>query len=709
MSSSKIDRRMALGLLAGSSLSAALAPSFSLAQGTTDVTYLTKPWGGPYGGVPAFDKVRINDFEPAMTAAMDEMRAEIRAITVKRSAPTFETIIEPLEVAGQSFNRVISVYNVWDSNLSTTDFQAVSAKMSPVLAAFGDEITQNADLFQRIESVYNNRTSFKLNPQQDRLLWKNYRSFVRAGAKLSDAQKKEVADLNQQLATLFDTFSKNLKHDEAQATFITKDDLAGLPDSFVASARSKATDMGQDGLYAIQNTRSAMEPFLTYSTRRDLREKVWTAYIMRGDNNDAWDNKQVGAQILKLRAKRATLYGYPTHAHWRLEVAMAKTPENAMGLMEAVWGPAVQRVHEEVADMQKIADAEGAKITIAPWDYRFYAEKVRKSRFDLDESEMKPYLQLDKIQEAMFWCANTMYGFSFEPVSDVPVFHPDVKTYKVMRGGKQVGVWYYDPYAREGKSSGAWETEYQGQSNMLGHICVCSNNCNFLKAEAGKPILISWGDAETMFHEFGHAIHALSSNVWYPSQGGTNTATDFVEFPSQLNEHWLPLPEVLEKFAVHWETGQPMPAALQEKIKKSSKFNQGFDTVEYLACALIDMKYHLAGEVDIDIDAFEKAELTRLNMPKEIVMRHRPTQFAHIFSSDGYSAGYYSYLWSDALVADVYEKFMAAGGPFKGPTAKAYFDNILSVGDTIAQDEAFRNLMGRDVNRDALMRLRGFA
>lgn len=707
--SESTSRRTVLGLMTGTAIAAVSVPAMVFAQSPVKGDYMIKPWTGPYGGVPPFDKVKIEDFEPAQMAAMDAQRAEIKAITTKRSAPTFASISEAYEYSGREYDRFSSIYGVWDSNLSNEAFQAVSGKLSPMQAAFGDEIKQNPDLFQRIETVYNNRAQFNLNPQQDRLLWKQYRSFVRAGAKLNAEQKARVAEINQQLATLFDTFSKNLKHDEAQATIIGKDDLAGLPDNFVTALAAKATSLGRDGEYAVQNTRSAMEPFLTYSTNRPLREKIWTAYIMRGDNNDAWDTKQIGAQILKLRAERALLYGYPTHAHWRLEVAMAKTPENAMSLMEAVWGPAVQRVHEEVADMQKIADGEGAGIVIAPWDYRYYAEKVRKARYDLDESEIKPYLQLDNIQAAMFYCANKMYGFSFEQVNDVPVFHPDVSTYKVMRAGKQVGVWYYDPYAREGKSSGAWETEYQSQARFGGdRLCIVSNNCNFIKAQPGQPILISWDDATTMFHEFGHAIHALSSNAWYASQAGTNTARDFVEFPSQLNEHWLPVPEVLAKFAIHHETGQSMPQALQDKLNAASKFNQGFDTVEYLACALIDMKYHLAGNVDVDIAQFEKEELAKLGMPKEIVMRHRPTQFAHIFSGDGYSAGYYSYLWSDALVADAHEKFVSEGGPF-GPVAQQYFDKIISVGDTIPQDEAFRNFMGRDVNRDALMRQRGFA
>lgn len=704
----RIHRRHALGLMAAT----ALTPAFEAkAAGTASpAPYLTDPWKGPYGGVPAFDKVKLADFEPAMLWAMDAERAEIAAITRARTVPTFANTIAALEKAGSAYDRVGSVYGVWNSNLSDDAFQQVSSALSPKLAAFGDEITQNQALFDRIEIVYQNQDTEKLNPEQARLLWTNYRNFVRAGAKLSAGDKAKVADINRQLATLFDTFSKNLLHDEAQVTLLGEGDLDGLPDSFKAALAAKATALGHDGQYAVQNTRSAMEPFLTYSTDRVLREKVWRLFILRGDNNDQWDNKQIGAQILKLRAERALLLGYPTHAHWRLEKAMAKTPDNALNLMMAVWEPAVKRVHEEVADMQKIADSENAGITIAAWDYRFYAEKVRKSRYDLDDSEIKPYLQMDKIRDGIFWVAGRMYGFDFEPVTDVPVFHPDIQTYKVLRDGQLVGVWYYDAFAREGKKSGAWETSYQSQARFpVAHKVVVSNNCNFIKPEPGQPVLISWDDATTMFHEFGHAIHALSSNVTYGSLAGTAVARDFVEFPSQLNEHWLPVPEVLARFAIHYQTGESMPEALQAKIQNSLKFNQGFITVEYLADAILDMQYHLAGNVDVDIAQFEKDELARLNMPAEIVLRHRPTQFGHIFSSDGYSAGYYSYLWSDALVADVYEAFMTAGGPFAGDTARRYFDTILSRGNTMDQADMFRAFMGRDVNRDALMRLRGFA
>lgn len=672
--------------------------------------YLTDPWTGPYGGVPPFGKVRVSDFEPALDWAMDQQRIAIKAITANSAAPDFANTIVALESSGQAYGRVSAIYGIWDSNLSDKAFQTVSAKMSPKLAAFADEITQNEALFARVEAVYKAQDKLDLTAEQKRLLWLNYRDFVRAGAKLSKADKAKVAAINQKLATHFDTFSKNLLHDESQVTYVGKADLAGLPDSFVASLAAKATALGKPGQYAVQNTRSAMEPFLTYSTRRDLREKVWRLFILRGDNNDASDNKQTCSEILRLRAERALLLGYPTHAHWRLEKAMAKTPDNALNLLMAVWGPAVGRVHEEVADMQKIADAEGANITIAPWDYRFYAEKVRKSRYDLDESEIKPYLQMDKIRDGIFWVAGRMYGFEFQPVHDIPTFHADMQTYKVLRHGELVGVWYFDPYARDGKNSGAWESEYQSQAKVpVVHKVVCSNNCNFIKPEPGQPVLISWDDAETMFHEFGHAIHALSSDVTYGSLAGTSVATDFVEFPSQLNEHWLPIPEVLEKFAVHYKTGEPMPKALQAKIQNSLKFNQGFDTVELLACAIVDMQFHLAGNVPVDIAQFEKDALAKLNMPKEIVMRHRPPQFAHIFSSDDYSAGYYSYVWSDALVADVHEAFMSAGGPFAGDTAKRYFDTILSRGNTADQAEQYRSFMGRDVNRDALMRMKGFA
>ena len=413
-------------------------------------------------------------------------------------------------------------------------------------------------------------------------------------------------------------------------------------------------------------------------------------------------------EILKLRAEKARIQGYKTFAHWKLSDKMVKDPDQAMDLMLKIWAPAVARVHQEVADMQAIADKEGAGIKIAPWDYRYYAEKVRKAKYDLDQNEVKPYLQLDNIRKAMFWTAQVRYGFTFTPVKGLPVFHPDVTTYEVKRNGKHVGYWYFDPYARDGKDSGAWETAYRVQDKLDGgHYVVLSNNSNFIKGKPGEPVLISWTDAETMFHEFGHAIHELSSNVTYPSLAGTSTATDFVEFPSQVNEHWLSTPEVLSRFLVNAK-GQPMPAALAAKIEKASTFNQGFAVTEFMASALIDMKLHLAGGADIDPDAFERDTLKELGMPEELVMRHRTPQFGHVFSSDGYAAGYYSYFWSEVLDQDAYQAFVEAGGPYDKTVSKRFFDDILSVGNTVDPADAFRKFRGRDPKIDAYLRAKGF-
>lgn len=434
-------------------------------------------------------------------------------------------------------------------------------------------------------------------------------------------------------------------------------------------------------------------------------------FVNRGDNGDAHDNNAIISEVLQLRAERAKLLGYQTHAHWRLENAMAKTPERAMELMMAVWKPAVARVEEEVADMQKIADQEKAGIKIEPWDYRYYAEKVRKVKYDLDQNEVKPYLQLEKLREGMFWVAGELFNFKFTPVTNVPVYHPDIRVWEITdrTSGKHVGLWYFDPYARAGKRSGAWMNAYRSQERMDGEITtIVSNNANFIKGKPGEPVLVSWDDAITLFHEFGHALHGLSSNVTYPTLSGTAVPRDYVEFPSQLLEHWVETPEVLQKFAVHYQTGKPIPQELVDKIMKASKFNQGFATVEYLAAAIVDMKLHLAGSQKIDPDKFERETLAEIGMPKEIVMRHRTPQFGHVFSSDGYSAGYYSYLWSDVLNADAFEAFTEAGGPYDKKVAERLRKYIFTIGNTIDPADAYRNFRGRDPKVEALMRKRGF-
>jgi len=682
------------------------------ASTNTEPNPLLASWEGPYGGVPPFDKVQIALFKPALEAAMNENLADIDKIANDSAAPTFENTIVAMERAGQTLDRVSTLYGVWGSTMAGPEFQAVQREMAPKLAAFNDKITQNEGLFKRIESVYNSPDKTKLNSEQQRLVWLDYTNFVRSGAKLNVADKARLSQINQQLAGLFTKFSQNvLAEEDGQFVALKSEaDLAGLPQSVRDAAAAAATTKKQEG-WLISNTRSSVDPFLTYSDRRDLREKVWRMFIMRGDNGDEHDNNSTITQILQLRAERAKLLGFPTHAHWRLENSMAKTPERAMELMMAVWKPAVARVHEEVADMQALATKEGSAIKIAPWDYRYFAERVRKAKYDLDQNEVKPYLQLDKLREGIFWVAGELFNFNFTPATNVPVAHPDIRVWQVTdrTSGKQIGLWYFDPYARAGKRSGAWMNSYRTQERVNGEITtIVSNNANFVKGKPGEPLLISWDDATTMFHEFGHALHGLNSNVTYPSLSGTAVARDYVEFPSQLMEHWLSTPEVLNKFAVHYQTGKPIPQELVDKIKRSATFNEGFITVEYLAAALLDMKLHTAGDRKIDPRAFEKEALAELGMPHEIVLRHRLPQFMHVFSSDSYSAGYYSYLWADVITADAFGAFTEAGGPYDKKVAERLRKNIFSVGNTIDPAAAYRNFRGRDPKVEALMKKRGF-
>jgi len=674
---------------------------------------LLEKWAGPHGGTPPFDRVKVSDFKPALEAAMAENLAEIDRIAADKAAPNFENTIAAMERAGGSLERVGAVYGIWGGNMSTPEFQKVESEMEPKLAALSDKITQNDALFKRIETIYNSPEKAKLTPEQQRLIWVYYTNFVRAGSRLNAEQKARLSQINQDMAGLFTKFSQNLLSEENDQflTLKSETDLTGLSQSLKDAAAIAAASKKVENAWLITNTRSSIDPFLTYSERRDLREKAWKMFVNRGDNGDTKDNNSTIAEILRLRAERAKLLGYKTHAHWRLENTMAKTPERAMELLESVWTPAIARVREEVADMQALADKEKANIKIEPWDYRFYAEKVRKARYDLDQNEVKQYLQLEKIRDGMFWVAGELFGFSFTPVTNVPVFHPDVTVWEVKdkTNGKHVGLWYFDPYARDGKRSGAWMNAYRDQERMDGAITtIVSNNSNFVKGKAGEPVLISWDDATTMFHEFGHALHGLSSNVTYPMLSGTSVARDYVEFPSQLLEHWLSTPEVLQRFAVHYQTGKPIPQALVERIEKASKFNEGFDTTEYLASALVDMKLHLAGDKKIDPDAFEKETLAALNMPKELVMRHRTPQFGHAFSSDGYSAGYYSYLWSDVITADAFQAFVEGRGPYDKMVGDKLRNNIFSVGNTLDPADAYRKFRGRDPKVEALMKKRGF-
>ena len=675
---------------------------------------LLATWEGPYGGIPPFDRVQVPLFKPALEAGMAEQIAETEKIANNTAVPDFENTIAALERSGQALTRVGTLYAVWGATMNGPEFQVVQREMAPRLAAFNDQITQNEALFKRIEAVYNSPAKAKLTPEQQRLTWLYYTNFVRAGARLDAAAKKRLSEINQKLAGLYTKFSQNVLAEENDQFIVLKseDELAGLPQSLRDAAAAAAETKKQPGTWVIINTRSSIDPFLTYADRRDLREKAWRMFVNRGDNGDAHDNNAIITEILQLRAERAKLLGFPTHAHWRLENAMAKTPERAMELMEAVWKPAVARVHEEVADMQALADKEGAKIKIEPWDYRYYMERVRKAKYDLDQNEVKPYLQLEKLREGIFWVAGELFNFNFTPVTNVPTAHPDIRVWEVTdrTTKKHIGLWYFDPYARAGKRSGAWMNAYRTQERVNGEITtIVSNNANFVKGKPGEPLLISWDDATTMFHEFGHALHGLNSNVTYPSLSGTAVARDYVEFPSQLMEHWLSTPEVLHRFALHYQTGKPIPQELVDKIKRTSTFNQGFATVEYLSAALVDMKLHLAGDRKIDPDAFERETLTQLGMPKEIVMRHRLPHFLHIFSSDSYSAGYYSYLWSDVLTADAFGAFVEGKGPYDRAVAERLRKYVFSVGNTVDPTEGYRGFRGRDPKIDALMKKRGFS
>ncbi|HEY0052749.1 MAG TPA: M3 family metallopeptidase, partial [Caulobacteraceae bacterium] len=671
---------------------------------------LLAEWSGAYGGTPDFTRVRAEDFPAAFEEALAMRRREIAAITGNPEPATFDNTVLALERSGSAYSRVGALFGIYTGSMADEAYQRLDEQLAPVLAAAGDEVILNTALFRRFDAIWNGPEKARLNPEQLRLLTRYHEQFVRNGAQLDDAQKAELTRINGQLATLFAQFSSKLLADENTWTVISDEaDLAGLPDSVKAAARAAAQERNVQG-WAIVNTRSSVDPFLTYSTNRRLREAVWRKFVNRGDNGDASDTNATVREILRLRAERAHLLGFPTFAHWSLSDKMAKTPEAAMALMERVWTPAVARVREEVRDMQAIADREpGPHITIEPWDYRFYAEKVRKARYDLDQNELKPYFELNRMIEASMWSAGQLYGLTFNEVTGrVPTFHPDVRVWEVKdKDGRFIGLFYGDYFARAGKRSGAWENAYRSQSRLDREVTpLVSNNNNFVGGAPGEPVLISLDDAQTLFHEFGHALHDLLSNVTYESLAGTRTATDFVEFPSQVNEYWVLTRPVLDRFARHYQTGEAMPQALLDKVEAASTFNQGFATVEYLASARVDMALHMVPDGNVDPDAFERQELERIGMPREIVMRHRTPQFGHLFSSDGYAAGYYAYLWSETRDADAREAFVEAGDPFDPATA-ARMRTLLATGGSRDEAETFRTFRGRDPNVDALLRKRG--
>ncbi|MDT0686693.1 M3 family metallopeptidase [Autumnicola psychrophila] len=674
---------------------------------------LLQEWDGPYEGVPDFDKMKVDLIQPAIEKGMELHLTEIDKIASNPEPPTFENTIIPMEKAGEALDRAFTYYGIYSSNISSPEFREVQKELSPKISEYSSKITQNEALFQRIKSVYEQAQKNPLEPQQQRTIELIYKDFEMSGANLSKEDKERYAEINKELSKLYTQFSNNvLAEEENYVVYLDENQINGLPESYVKSAATAAAQRGHEGEYAVTNTRSSMDPFLTYSDERELREKVWRNYYSRGDNQDEFDNNEVISQILKLRDERVELMGYDNYAQWRLQDRMAKNPQNAMELMEAVWPAALARVEEEVADMQAIADKEGKDITIKPWDYRYYAEKVRKEKYDLDSEEVKQYLELGNLTQALFFTAGELFNYNFSPVEEgtVPVFHENVKVWEVTdkTTGDIVGLWYLDPYARQGKRSGAWATTYRSSTELKGDRPVLSsNNSNFIKPAPGEPVLVSWDDAETFFHEFGHALHFLSADVKYPTlQGGVR---DYTEFQSQLLERWLSTDKVINQFLKHHETGEVIPQELVQKIKKASTFNQGFATTEFLASALMDMKYHTTDPGKIDPREFEKEQLKELGMPEQIVMRHRSPHFGHVFSGEGYATGYYGYLWADVLTSDASEAFAEApGGFYDKEVAHKLVRFLFAPRNAMDPAEAYRKFRGRDANIDALMRDRGF-
>jgi peptidyl-dipeptidase Dcp len=670
---------------------------------------LLAPWTGPYGGVPPWDSATPENVPAAFELGVALREAEVQAIANDPAAATFENTIAALDDAGRHLDRASSVFGVMTSNITTPAIQALEAEWSPRLAAAYDAIHFNQPLFARIDELYARREGLGLDAEQLRLLERTRDRFVRAGAVLEPDAQARLGAINEALAASFAEFDRRLLADEDTAIFVTRArDLAGLPDGLREACAAAAAERGRPGEWAIVNTRSIVDPFLTFSTNRALRDRVWLAFKNRGDNGDGNDTNAILSDILRLRAERALILGFPTHAHYRMDDTMAKDPARARELMMRVWPAAVARVHEEVADMQVIADREQARITIEPWDYLHYSERVRRDRFDLDQNELREYFQLDEMIEAAFWMSEQLYGLSYDEVTGrVPVFDPKVRVWEVHdRDGSLLGLFYGDYFARPGKSSGAWMTTYRLHETFSGkRTTIASNNNNFAKGADGEPVLISLDDAETLFHEFGHAIHYLVSTVAYP--GLASTPQDYVEYPSQVHEHWVLTRPVLDRFARHHRTGEPMPDELVERVHEAATFNQGYATVEYLSAALVDMALHDRAEPVADPDAFERETLAALGMPREIAMRHRLPHFGHLFSGDDYSAGYYSYLWSEVMDADTWEYFEASGNVFDPTIAAGMRDIILAEGNTSDRAAAYRRFRGRDPDVDALLRVRG--
>jgi peptidyl-dipeptidase Dcp len=677
--------------------------------GTMSENPLTAAWTGAFG-LPPFAVVEPGQFRAAFDAALSAHRAEIEAIAGDASAPSFTNTIEALERSGALLNQVSNLFFVLAGADTSDAIEAVEREMSPLLARHSNALYLNGALFRRVDALFGQRASLKLDAEQLRVLERYHIQFRRAGSALDKDSQDKLAAISERLASLGTQFGQNVLADEKAWTLILEaSDLAGLPDFARTAAQEAAQTRGHPGKYAITLARSSIESFLQFSARRDLREKAFNAWISRGENGGATDNRAIVAEIVKLRAERAQLLGFASFAEFRLDDQMAKTPAHARELLDNVWGRARARAARERDELQAIVMAEGGNFALAPWDWRHYTEKLRKARYDLDEAQIKPYFALDNMIAAVFETATRLFGLTFRP-ADVPLYHADARAWAVKdANGRKVGLFIGDYFARASKHSGAWMTSLRDQENLTGNIRpVILNVCNFSKPAAGEPALLSFEDARTLFHEFGHALHGLLSDVTYPLLAGTAVASDFVELPSQLYEHWLETPEILKKYARHYKSGEPMPQDLLDKVLATRTFNQGFATVEYTACALVDLDIHSLAKADgLDVMAFERQSLDRIAMPAEIAMRHRIPHFQHLFSGGGYAAGYYSYMWSEVLDADAFEAFKETGNHFDPATAKRLRDYVYSAGNLRDPAEAYKAFRGRLPTVDALLKKRG--
>jgi peptidyl-dipeptidase Dcp len=672
---------------------------------------LLADWTGPLG-LPPFAAVRPEHFLPAFDEGLSRHRTELDAIAANPEAPSFANTLEALERSGRPLDRVSNLFSVLTGADTGDALEAVERDVSPLLARHSNAMYLDRALFARIYDLYQRRATLGLTTEQMRVLDRYHTRFVRAGAALDKPAQDRLAAINERLATLGTQFGQNVLADEkAYALILDEADLDGLPDFARDAARAAAEERGHPGKYAITLARSSCESFLQFSGRRDLREKVFQAFVQRGENGGNTDNRGMISEMIALRAERAKLLGYKTYADYRLDDQMAKTPQAARKLLDDVWGRARAKAGIDRDALQKMVAEEGGNFALAPWDWRYYAEKLRKAKYDLDEAEIKPYFQLDKMVDAAFETASRLFGLTFTP-ADVPLYHPDARAWEVKDAqGRDVGLFIGDFFARGSKHSGAWMTLLREQEKLLGDIRpIILNVCNFSKPAAGEPALLSFDDARTLFHEFGHGLHGLMSNVTYPLLAGTSVASDFVELPSQLYEHWLEVPEILQKYAVHAETGKPMPKALLDRLLATRTFNQAFAIVEYTSCALVDLDIHAVEEPGtLDIDAFERKTLDSLKMPAEIVMRHRLPHFQHLFSGGGYAAAYYSYLWSEVLDADAFEAFTETGNAFDPAVAKRLRDYIYAAGNLRDPAEAYTAFRGRLPAVDALLKKRGIA